>query len=707
MKNKTKTVHFDLLTNICKCRALELILLFILILPNKFSFAACGDPSPAMSCASVSANGDVTLKWLAPVNTGLFDSYQIFKSNSLAGPYTLLDSIFVALQTSYTHVGAKANIAPVHYFIKTRCNGSVLSPALDTIHTMLLNVTNPANGTALLSWNPMKADTITKYSIYQEYPTNVWALTGKKNNLAKSSINLNFIDTIFICNSTINYSVETTDKSGCISKSSISGGVFRNTIVPAVPLFDTMSVDTLNRALMSWKASSSSDVAGYAIYKFNGASWIAVDSVTGINSTGFTYSSSNAGSASEQYRLAAYDSCGNISPQGAVFSTIHLTSTADICNRNAKLNWSAYTNFSSGVGKYVIFQGTGGLTGAYTIIGSVSATTLTFTTTGLAPNINYNFKIQAVDVTGTKTVSSNRVVFYSATPVPPKFIYIQKVSVIGSNQVELVCHIDVKARSKKYKIMRSLDTISSNFIQIGTVLASTSSPILFTDNKAEVVSSSYYYKVINVDSCGNDGLNSNIAGTMLLSVVSNKNLTNTLTWNDYEFWSGGVQAYTIYRQIDGVSIPIQIGTVSYSASGTNTYTDDISLILQGQGVFTYYIEANEGAGDIFNFTESSVSNTAKGYQDAKIFFPNAFTPNGNYINDEFKPVALYVDFTDYQFRVFNRMGLQMFYSQNLNDGWEGTYKGRECENGVYVYMCRYKKSNGEYIDITGSVILMR
>jgi gliding motility-associated-like protein len=707
VKKKSEIFHFKLLTSLSKSGILGFILFFLLILPYKASFATCGDPSPAMNCASVSANGDVTLKWLTPANTGSFDSYQIFTSSSLAGPYMVLDSIFVALKTSYTHVGAKANIAPVYYFIKTRCNGSVLSPALDTIQTLFLNVTNPANGTALLSWNPMKADTITKYSIYQEYPTNVWAITGKKNNPAKSSVNLNFIDTIFICNSQINYRVETSDKSGCISKSSVSGGVFRNTIVPAVPLFDTMSVDTSNRALMSWKVSSSSDVAGYAIYKFNGASWIAVDSVTGINSKSFTYLSSNAGAVSEQYRLAAYDSCGNISPQGGVFSTIHLSATADICSRSAKLNWSAYTNFNSGVGKYMIFQGTGGLTGAYTIIGSVSASTLTFTATGLAPNINYNYKIQAVDITGTKTVSSNRIVFYSATPVPPKFIYIQKVSAVGSNQVELLCHIDITARSKKYKIMRSLDTIAANFIQIGTVSASISTPILFTDNKAEVGSNSYYYKVINVDSCGNDGLISNIAKTVLLSVKSNENLTNTLTWNDYEFWSGGVQSYTIYRQIDGVSAPIQIGTVSYSASGINTYTDDISQILQGQGVFTYYIEANEGAGGVYNFTENSISNTAKGYQDAKIFFPNAFTPNGNYINDEFKPVALYVDFTDYQFRVFNRMGLQMFYSQNLNDGWDGTFKGRECENGVFVYMCRYKSSNGEYKDISGSVILMR
>lgn len=682
-----------------------LLSLFISAVPVRL--LACTDNSPVMTCATVLPNGDVTLTWLTPVNTGVFDSYHIFKSNSLAGPYVVVDSIFSANQTTYTHLGANANIGSVYYCIKTRCSDQSFSPALDTIHTIFLIVTNPSNGTAVLSWNPMVTDTVSMYSIYQEYPTGTWTLTGSKNNPAKASVNLSFIDTIFICNSTINYRVEITDTSGCVSRSSVSGNVFQNTLVPSIPLFDTMSVDDTNRALMSWNVSTSADVEGYVIYQFNGASWIPVDSVLGINSTGYSYVSSNAGANSEQYRLAAYDSCGNISPQGAVFSTMYLTSSADICNRSAILTWTAYATFSAGLANYQIFQASAGMSGPYTLIGSVAAGTLTYTATALAPNTIYYFKIEAVDVSGTKTASSNRINFYSATPIPPNFLYLQNVSVIDPNQVDITCHIDVSSPVSNFKIMRSLDTVSTNFVQIGTVSPSATSPIIYTDNNVQTDSYNYYYKVISVDSCGFDGIESTVSKTILLSITSNsKASTNTLTWNDYEFWSGSVASYNIYRSIDGVLDSIPIASIPYSGAGMNTYTDDVSQLLQGQGVFSYYIQAIEGGGDTYGFTEMSLSNIAEGYQDSKIFIPNAFFPEGHR-NMVFIPVTTYVDYSDYKFQVFNRMGLMMFSTTDIKEGWDGTYKGRLCEFGVFVYQIQFKSSRGEYIDLKGSVTLMR
>lgn len=683
------------------------VLLSLLISAVPVRMLACTDTSPVMNCVSVLPNGDVTLTWLTPVNTGIFDSYHIFKSNTPGGPFVVLDSVFIANQTSYTHVGANANIGSVYYFIQTRCLGQGFSPALDTIQSIFLNVTNPANGTVLLTWNPMVADTISTYSIYQEYPANFWTLADTKNNPAGGSINLSFIDTIYICNSSINYKVEITDSSGCISSSSISGDVFQNTILPSIPLFDTMSVDDNNKALMSWNKSPSPDVEGYVIYQFNGASWIPVDSVLGINSTGYNYVSSNAGFNAEQYRLAAYDSCGNISPQGAVFSTMYLTASADICTRSAILSWTAYSTFTAGLANYRIFQSTAGTSGPYTLIDSVVAGTLTYTSSNLAPNTMYYFKIEAVDVSGTKTASSNRLAFYSATPVPPQFLYLQNISVVDPNQIDLTCHIDVASPVSNFKIMRSTDTVSGNFVQVGTIPSTGATPITFTDNDVLPDGISYYYKVISVDSCGYDGMESNVSRTIQLSIKSDsKASTNTLTWNDYEYWSGGVASYNIYRSIDGVLDPTPIASVPYSGSGTNTYTDDVSLLLQGQGVFSYYIEATEGGGNAYGFTEISLSNIAEGYQDSRIFVPNAFFPEGRH-NMIFIPVTTYVDYSDYKFQVFNRMGLLMFSTTDIKVGWDGTYKGRLCEFGVFVYLVQFKSSRGEYIDLKGSVTLLR
>lgn len=665
-------------------------------------------PSPQPNCISVLPNGDVTLNWsLPPDPFSTFNGYLIYTSNASAGPFSLLDSVISYSQTTYTHTGANANTAPVYYYIQTRsgCFGLVQSPPVDTLKTIFLNVTNPGNGTASLFWNPIASPNFPTssgiYSIYEEYPSGVWSLTG-------STTNVNYIDSIFVCNASINYRVEIADATGCISVSSTDGGSFQNTIVPYYTIWDTLSVDDNNNAMMSWNVSLSTDVAGYVIYKLIGGAKIPIDTVFGINNTSYTYLLSEADTGSEGYYLAAFDSCTNIGPLGQdLYSTIYLSSIAEICNRSVVLNWTPYLTLGTGLSTYRIYQSMAGLAGPYSQIGSVPAGTLSYTVTSLAPLSTYYYKIEAVDSSGAKTVSSNRISFYSATPLPPQFSYLKKVSVLDPNQVDITCHIDAAAATLGYKIMRSYDTVSANYVMVGSAPASTNSPVIYSDYKVLTDNYSYYYKIINIDSCGYDGLQTNIGRTILLSAFSNSlTMENTLSWNDYEGWSGNVASYKIFRGIDGVMDSNPIAIIPFSGTGVNTYIDDISALLSGQGVFSYYIEAVEGIGNIYSFTEFSLSNIAEAYQDPRVFIPNAFRPSGEF-NNVFIPVTTYVDFTEYEFSVFNRWGLQVFTTTNVDQGWDGSRGTKKCEPGVYVYLVRFKSSKGEYIDFKGSVTLLR
>ena len=662
-------------------------------------------PSPQPRCVAVLPNGDVTLTWSTPADpSATFNSYHIYRANALAGPYTLIDSIFTYTQTSYTHIGANANTASRYYYIRTRsgCEGKILSPAIDTVRSILLNLNNPGNGTAQLSWNAIATPNISSsnnsYTIYEEYPAGVWSVTGTTNNL-------NYIDSIFICNANINYKVEIADSTGCTSVSSITGGLFQNIIVPPIPVFDSLSVDDANNAVMSWNVNSAPDAAAYVVYRFNGTAWIPIDTIYGINNISYNYLTSTADVASEQYRLAAFDTCGNISPLGTALSTIYLTANAQICNRSAVLNWTAYaTTLGTGLAGYTIYQSTTGLAGPYTVIGSVNATTLTYTASNLGPNTTYYYKIQAFDNSGTKTASSNRISFFSATPIPPNYIYLRKASVINDNKVELTAHVDIAASTLGYKIMRSTNNI--NFTQIGTVNASATTPIVFNDVTAKVDERSYYYKVINIDSCGYDGIETNIGKTILTKAVSNSpDLYNVITWSDYETWQGNVLSYNIYRGIDGVLDPTPIANIPYNGSAENRYVDDVSGLLIGEGVFNYFIEALEGIGNTYGFNDNALSNIAEAYQDPIVFIPNAFRPGG--INALFIPVTTYVDFQEYEFSVFNRWGLKVFSTSNVDEGWDGTQAGKKCELGVFVYLLKFKTSKGEYLEFKGSVTLLR
>jgi gliding motility-associated-like protein len=677
------------------------IILFLVLLLFPELQAAVLSPQP--TCVSVATSGDVTLTWIPSTDPASeFSAYLIYSAPALGGPYTLIDSVFSIATSSYIHVGANANIASVFYYVQTRYNGFSLSTPLDTVRSIHLSVTNPANGTAILNWNaiasPLLSTSTTTYNIYMEYPTGVWTLTG-------TTTGLSFIDTIFVCNSLINYRVEIADNTGCTSVSSIDGGTFMNIIVPGIPNIDTLSVDNSNTTLLNWNVNSSPDVAGYIVF-VNIGTWIPVDTIYGINNTDYNYTGSTAGSGSEQYCLAAIDSCGNISPLGPSVSTIFLTSNPDICSRSAVLSWTAYSNFNTGLAGYHIYQATAGFSGPYTLIGTVGPAVLTFTASGLAASTNYFYRIEAFDMGGTKTVSSNRIMFFSAIPIPPTFSYLRSVSVQDPDRVNITCHVDVAASTLRYKIMRSLDTVSSHFSQVGSVPAGSSTPVTFTDTDVKTDKNSYYYKIINVDSCGYDGMETNVGRTILLNALSNsEQMTNTICWNDYENWSGNVLHYNIYRGLDGVMDPVPIATIAYAGTDTNRFTDDISNQPWGQGVYDYQIEAVEGSGNAFGFADTSYSNIAEAYQDPRIFLPNAFSPNGR--NNVFKPVMSFMDVDDYEFSIFNRWGLKVFTSTEIDLGWDGTHHGSKSELGVYVYLLKFRNSKGEHFEKTGTVLLIR
>ena len=667
-------------------------------------------PSPQPRCVAVLPNGDVNLTWTPPSNaTGTFDSYVIYSATAAGGPFVLLDSVSTLSQTTYTHIGATAQTIPRFYYIQTRsgCAGRYLSAALDTVNTIQLEVINPADGTALLSWNAIAKPPIVSstgiYKIYMEFPAGAgtWKYIGE----TKSNT---YMDSVSVCDAQINYRVEIADTTGCISVSAIAGGTFKNIIVPVTPALDTLSVDDNNKIILSWVPSPSKDVNAYVIYKQQGGSYIPIDTVYGTNVTSFNYLLSTPDVGSEGYLIAALDSCRNIGLLGEVLNTMYLSSKADICNRSAILNWTAYKTIGSGLAGYRIYQSIAGQAGPYTLVGSVSATTLTFSAPGLLPNTTYYYKIEAFDLGGKKTASSNRIKFLSTVPTPPKYSYLRKVTVNAPNEVGITCHVDPLASTLNYKIMRAETNQSAAYEEIGSVPAMKTTPVIYSDYSALTQSKSYYYKIINVDSCGFDGQETNIGRTILLTArADHANFTNTLSWNDYETWLGNVMSYNIYRGIDGIIDPAPIANVAFSGQG-NTYVDDISQLINGEGIFNYYVEAQEGMGNVYGFTENSQSNIAEAYQEPIIYIPNAFVPiDVDGPNEVFIPVTTFVDFKEYEFIIFDRWGQEIFKTKEVGTGWDGKAAGKPCEFGVYVYLLRYKTSRGEYLEHKGTVTLLR
>ena len=75
-----------------------------------------------------------------------------------------------------------------------------------------------------------------------------------------------------------------------------------------------------------------------------------------------------------------------------------------------------------------------------------------------------------------------------------------------------------------------------------------------------------------------------------------------------------------------------------------------------------------------------------------VFFPNAFTPNGDGNNDEFKVVTNTVDIEMFSLSIFNRWGALVYQTNNITQGWDGTYNGTACQSGSYVFKVTYNTS---------------
>jgi gliding motility-associated-like protein len=113
---------------------------------------------------------------------------------------------------------------------------------------------------------------------------------------------------------------------------------------------------------------------------------------------------------------------------------------------------------------------------------------------------------------------------------------------------------------------------------------------------------------------------------------------------------------------------------------------------------------NTGGNIVAVFTDKR---TDLDYRGEAANVPTGFTPNGDGLNDEFRPLGSAEFTSDYQMTIFNRWGQQVFRSVDPLVGWDGRYKGQEAQTGVYAYFITYKNIYNEEKMLKGNVTLTR
>jgi len=137
----------------------------------------------------------------------------------------------------------------------------------------------------------------------------------------------------------------------------------------------------------------------------------------------------------------------------------------------------------------------------------------------------------------------------------------------------------------------------------------------------------------------------------------------------------------------------------------NSPAENLTFTFPSQDSGTYYINL--------------VATTNKGCKDEtpqllfvngafEIYAPNTFTPNGDGVNEGFRPILLGENPDSYELIIFNRWGQMIFKTNEYNAYWDGTFNGEKCKEDVYLYKVTARsKYDAEKRSVLGQIRVLR
>jgi len=213
----------------------------------------------------------------------------------------------------------------------------------------------------------------------------------------------------------------------------------------------------------------------------------------------------------------------------------------------------------------------------------------------------------------------------------------------------------------------------------------------FVDRSVKTQSQVYTYKISVKNLCGKM-IESLPHNSVLLDGRKTSDFDLYLHWNQYKNWPQGVSDYNLYRSVDGDSKYRLVESLSDTLINFEAGLAGINQC--------YRIAAVRND----NHNILSWSNEKCFTFDPVIYVPNAFSPNGDGLNDTFN--VLVSNVRTFSLQIFNRWGQQIYQTDNPLMGWDGKFNNTSCPIGAYVFIIKYQ-GNSILKSISGTVTLIR
>lgn len=269
------------------------------------------------------------------------------------------------------------------------------------------------------------------------------------------------------------------------------------------------------------------------------------------------------------------------------------------------------------------------------------------------------------------------------------------VSVTGSDEITLQWQGVTNA--KEYKI-----DAGTNGVNFSTTIQPPQPSFIqgYIDNSKPTDKLSGYYRVSAVDSCAISSPYTPIHKTVLLTAVEDDDKA-VIEWTPYEVWQGGVLEYSLEYWDKTKSNPIPSYTSLNSYTAANTLVNDDSFENSSGDERCYRVIAKENGGNNYQSSSNVVCLQLK----PTIIIPNAFTPNGDGLNDYFTPTVTSVRVMT--MTIYNRYGELIYSETSAQPKWDGTYKEELVTTGNYLVMIGAIGNNKRKINYSGYVYLLR
>lgn len=276
------------------------------------------------------------------------------------------------------------------------------------------------------------------------------------------------------------------------------------------------------------------------------------------------------------------------------------------------------------------------------------------------------------------------------SPIDSSYVY--TATVVNNKNVKVVWRKTDEKDFASYMIYKKENNSKALFEFYKSI--SNRSDTVFIDTLTTVSSTSYCYKIVVADNCGHVSAQSNMGCTIVLAGNASP-FEHNLSWSNYEKWQGGVDKYVLYRKDDGHPyLSKVITTPTYRA-----YKDE--WLDYDWGGYWYYVQGFEGTN---GQNATSESNEVYLVQPPLLHVPNAFTSNGDRLNDTWGIVPVFVK--EYRMQVYNRWGQKIFETDDKKNDWEGFVKGLTPNDNVFIWQVVYTGWDEKVYNQKGTITLL-